>query len=34
MAEKENQTFFMFDFVHLFSWKIHGSEILSILQKN
>ena len=30
MVENANQTFLMFDFVHLFSWKIRGSEILSI----
>ena len=33
MFENANQTFLMFDFVHLFSWKIRGSVILSILQK-
>ena len=33
MVEKANQNFFMFDFIHLFSWKIDGPSVLSGLQK-
>ena len=33
MVENANQTFLMFDLVHLFFWKIRSSKILPILQK-
>ena len=34
MVENANQTLLLFDFVHLFSWKIRDLKFLSILLKN